>query len=483
MTNPSAAASATNRSTRAALQLAFDVQRGAFRSDPNPSYEVRRERLERLIEVIEKNEEAFVSAISADFGHRAPIESRMLDVTLPIGEIKETMRQLRHWMAPRSVGTRLHLRPAHSKIIPQPLGVVGVISPWNFPLYLAFGPITAALAAGNRVMLKPSELTPRTSERLAQAFGEAFSEAEVKVILGDAEVGKEFSSLPFDHLLFTGSTNVGRMVARAAAENLTPITLELGGKSPAVITPSEDPARAAPKIVYGKMVNAGQICVAPDYVLCPRAKVDAFVEATKAAAARFFPTLGDNPDYTSIVSDRHYARLKGLIRDALEKGAEIIEVNPAGETLPEERRKLPLTLVLRTTDEMKLMREEIFGPVLPVIPYDSLEDAIALINDRDRPLALYVFSSSDRERDEVLTRTVSGGVTVNDTLWHVANDAMPFGGVGPSGMGAYHGQAGFDTFSKLKPVFYQPSVNAIFLFHPPYGRVMEMMAKTFRRLL
>lgn len=465
------------------LRRVFDLQQTASREEPPASLAVRIDRLNRLESILVKYEEDIINVISADFGHRAEAESRMLDVVLALGDIKETRRHLKRWMAPRRAPARLHLKPAYGRVAPQPLGVVGIITPWNFPVLLAFHGIAAALAAGNRAMLKPSELTPATSELLASALAEVFREDEVAVVLGSSEVGAAFSALPFDHLLFTGSTRVGRHVAKAAAKNLTPVTLELGGKSPVVVAPSADTRLAAEKIVYGKMINAGQICIAADYALAPRSRIDALVEEITRVAGNFYPTLGSNPDYTSIITDEHYERLCSLVEDARAKGAEIVEINPFHEEQLAKRRKFPLTLVINPTDNMKVLQEEIFGPILPIVAYDRLPEAVRYINDRDRPLALYVFATAASEQKLVLECTVSGGAAVNDVVWHFAYDSMPFGGVGPSGMGAYHGRAGFDTFSHLKPILYQPRVNAIPLFYPPYGQTMSFLGKFLRKFM
>lgn len=468
--------------TLSELRAVFERQRRASRQESPPDHAVRCDRLDRLTAILERYEEDFVAAMSADFGHRSPHESRLLDIVTAIGDVREIRRRLKGWMKPRRVPTRLHLRPGHGRVLPQPLGVVGVISPWNFPVYLAFSGLSAAIAAGNRVMLKPSELTPRTAALMAKAIGEAFDPAEVTVVLGGPDVGRAFAGLPFDHLLFTGSTAVGRQVARAAAENLTPVTLELGGKSPAVVAPSADLEAAAEKIVYGKMLNAGQICVSPDYALVPRNRVDAFVGAAEKVARRLYPTLACNPDYTSIVSDAHFTRLQALVEDARSKADRLVEVRPTGEP-PSNARKMPLTIVVAPEDGAAVMREEIFGPILPVLAYDRLEEAIAYVNSRDRPLALYVFARAPEERDEIIGATISGGVTVNDVLCHVASDTLPFGGVGASGIGAYHGQAGFDTFSQLKPVFYQSRLNGMGLLYPPYGWLSDMAGRLLRKLI
>jgi coniferyl-aldehyde dehydrogenase len=358
--------------------------------------------------------------------------------------------------------------------------VVGVVSPWNYPLQLALGPVVGAIAAGNRVMLKPSELTPRTAALLEQAIGERFAPNEFAVVPGGADVGQAFVELPFDHLLFTGSTAVGRLVAQAAAKNLTPVTLELGGKSPAILDPSCDMALAAPRLALGKLLNAGQTCIAPDYALVPAAQVAQFSAAMRAAVAAMYPNAADNDDYTSIVSDRHYARLERLLADATAKGASVVELG--GKPDPARRRMSPL-LVLGATDGMDIMREEIFGPLLPVVAYESIDEAIGYVNRHERPLALYWFGEDAASRDRVLARTVSGGVTVNDCLWHFAQEDLPFGGVGASGMGAYHGEAGFRTFTKDKPVFFQPRLNGMFLLRPPYGRTFERVMALLRRIM
>lgn len=465
------------------LEVLFRNQRTAFQKSPSPDMATRKKSLDKLLAILTEREEELIEAMAEDFGHRSHHESGMLDIGLPIGDVKDIKRHLRRWMKPRRSPPRIHLLPGTGKIIPQPLGVVGVIAPWNFPVYLTLSGVAAALAAGNRVMVKPSEVTPRTSQVMADAIAEKFDPSEVCFVTGDADVGKEFATLPFDHIIFTGSTAVGRKIAVSAAQNLTPVTLELGGKSPAIVGENEPVARAATKIVYGKMVNAGQICVAPDYVLVPESKLQDFKAAASDVATKFYPSIKDNPDYTCIVSDRHFARLNSLIEDAENKGATITQVGENGEASNSNNRKIPLTFVEGATDDMTVMQEEIFGPILPLIPYKSLDEALNFVNERDRPLALYAFTGSKVERDRILSGTISGGVTVNDTLWHVAYDSLPFGGVGASGMGAYHGKAGFDTFSHLKPVMYQPRLNAIFLFHPPYGRVIELVGKVLRKVM
>jgi acyl-CoA reductase-like NAD-dependent aldehyde dehydrogenase len=363
--------------------------------------------------------------------------------------------------------------------MPQPLGVIGIVVPWNYPLYLTVGPLVGALAAGNRAMIKLSEYTPRFAALFARLAQQTFAADEVAVINGDAEVASTFSALPFDHLLFTGSTQVGHHVMRAAAANLTPVTLELGGKSPAIVGPGADLERAVERILVGKLLNAGQTCIAPDYVLLPEGKREAFVEAARACAARLYPDLGGNPDYTTIISPRHFARLDGLVGDATRAGARVVPLSQSPSD-PERRRLAPV-LLLDVPADATVMREEIFGPVLPLVTYRTLEEAIDYINARPRPLALYLFEKNGGAIDRVMAQTVAGGVSINETLLHVAQEDLPFGGVGPSGMGAYHGEAGFETFSKLKPIFRQSGFNGAGLLKPPYGKRFETMIRLLLR--
>lgn len=458
------------------LQDVLERQRAAFLANGPTSLEHRLAALEKIKRILIDNKDAWADAISADFGNRARQETLMAEVFTSVMSVKHTRKHLRKWMKPKRAPIAKEFKPARGKVHYQPRGVVGIISPWNYPLQLAIIPLLQAISAGNRVMLKPSELTPRTSDLLKKTLAEHFPEDEVAVFTGGAEVGARFSGLPFDLLFYTGSTNVGRLVMQAAAKNLTPVTLELGGKSPVIVGEECEISRAVPSIASGKLLNAGQTCVAPDYVLVPEAKRDEFVTAFQAAAAKYYPSLGDNADYTSIVSDRHFERISGLIDDARAKGASIMELNPKGEDLSGKRKIAP-TLVLNANEDMKIMHEEIFGPVMPVLTYTSLDEAIAYVNRHPRPLALYYFGDNTSAREKVLTRTTSGGVAVNETLFHVAQEELPFGGVGPSGIGSYHGYAGFKTFSHEKSVFYQSKLNGNFLFRPPYGRLFNMVIK------
>ncbi len=465
------------------LAVLFAAQREAFAREPWPSLQVRLDRLRRLRAMLERNADDFARAISADFGNRSLHETAIAETFIVLAGLAHTRRHLARWMKARRVATSFHSLPGTSRILPQPVGVVGVISPWNYPLQLALAPAVAALAAGNRVLLKPSEITPGFSALLARCIAETFAPEECAVVLGDADLGRAFAALPFDHLFFTGSTAVGRQVALAAAANLTPVTLELGGKSPAIVDTSADIAEAAARIAAGKLFNAGQTCIAPDYVLVPHAQRDAFADAYREAVLRMYPRLEDNPDYTSIVNARHYARLQQLAADAQARGARLLSIAPAGEVEQPERRKLRPALLLDVQADMAVMREEIFGPLLPLVGYGTPEDAIAFVNERPRPLALYWFGRDAARRREVLTRTISGGVTVNDVLLHIAQENLPFGGIGDSGIGAYHGEHGFRLFSKDKPVFEQSRWAASALLRPPYGKKAERIIALLRRLV
>jgi len=379
-------------------------------------------------------------------------------------------------MAPQRRSTGLWFQPGRSRIVFQPLGVVGIVVPWNYPLYLAVGPLVGAIAAGNRVLVKMSEAAPATGELLQRLVAERFDATLLSIVNGGSDVARAFVALPFDHLLFTGSTEVGRQVMRAAAEHLTPVTLELGGKSPAIVGRDVSIEEAATRILYGKCLNAGQTCIAPDYVLLPEERVETFVAAAKAAVGRLYPGLADNPDYTAIVNDRHRERLRGLLEDAKSKGARVVEVNPAGEDLSTSPKMAPC-LLTGVTPDMRVMQDEIFGPLLPLVPYGKLDEALAFVNARPRPLALYVFDHDSNTIERVLAETVSGGVTVNETILHIAQEDLPFGGVGASGMGEYHGRAGFETFSKRKAVFFQSRFSGLKLFRPPYGPRFEALAR------
>ncbi|HEX2560594.1 coniferyl aldehyde dehydrogenase [Phenylobacterium sp.] len=458
-----------------AMLALLERQKAAQLRDGTPSAETRIARIERCIGLLIDNRAAIEEALNADFGSRSREATAFTDIAGSIGPLKHAKENLRRWMRPEKRKTTpalLGLFGAKAEVRFQPKGVVGVISPWNFPVNLTFAPLAGVLAAGNRAMIKPSELTPATSELLKIMFASAFPEEEIAVVTGGPEVGQAFAGLAFDHLIFTGGTAIAKHVMRAAAENLVPVTLELGGKSPVILSKSADLDVAAARIMNGKTLNAGQICLAPDYVLAPRDKMDGFVEAARRSVATMFPTIRDNPDYTAIVAQRHYDRIQDYVADARAKGATVVELKPQGEDLSQqEHRKIAPTLILDPTDDMKVMQEEIFGPLLPVKSYVSVDEAIGYVNARDRPLGLYYFGDDAGEREKVLSSTTSGGVTVNDVIFHVAQEELPFGGVGPSGMGSYHGHDGFREFSHRKAVYTQikKDIGPLKQLRPPFG--------------
>jgi coniferyl-aldehyde dehydrogenase len=467
------AADAIARDT-AAMQALLEKQRAAFTAELPVSAAVRKDRLQRTLQLVLEHKDGFVKALSDDFGHRSTEMSLVTDIMASVKPLKHALKHVDGWMAPerRKLDFPLALLGAKATVEWQPKGVIGVISPWNFPVNLTFAPLANILAAGNRAMVKPSEFTPATSELMAKAVAQYFDEAELAVVTGGPEIGKAFSELAFDHLIFTGATSVARHVMAAAAKNLVPLTLELGGKSPTIVGRSADLAQATERVAMGKLMNAGQICLAPDYMLVPSEKEAEVVEGLKAATARMYPTLLANDDYTSVISKRHRDRLEAHIEDARAKGADIVEVNPGNEDFSKQNtNKMPLTLIRNPTDEMTVMQEEIFGPVLPIKRYETVEEAIAYVNAKDRPLGLYWFGTDSAEERKVLDRTVSGGVTVNDVLFHVSAEDLPFGGIGPAGMGNYHGHDGFRTFSHPKAVYRQPKLDLAGLagFKPPYG--------------
>lgn len=430
--------------------------------------------------LVVENETRFAEVISADFGNRSSTETLIAETLFLLAEIKHATKNLSRWMASKHVATELQYFPAKNKLLPQPLGVVGIIAPWNYPLQLTLAPAIAAIAAGNRVMIKPSELVPHFSALLQKLIAARFDDTELMVTGIDGDISERFAALPFDHLIFTGSTRVGRLVAEAAGANLTPVTLELGGKSPAIIDRSADISEAAERIVYGKLMNAGQTCIAPDYVLIAHDSADEFVAKANSAVARMFGTSPDNKDYTSIISDKHYARLENLVQDAAARGGKIVQPAKPDDPAWKAKRKFPPTFVNGATTDMKVMQEEIFGPILPVFACDTTDAAIAHINANDRPLALYWFGKDDTARDLVLARTVSGGVTVNDCLFHFVQANQPMGGVGASGIGAYHGEWGFRGLSKMKPVFYRSPFNRLADLYPPYGGKIARLIKLLR---
>lgn len=453
----------------------LSTMRAAQSRDPMPDWPTRADRLRRLKSLLLDNRDAIVGAIAADFGRRPAEETDVLEIFPSVSGIKHALRHGRRWMRGRSRWANFWFLPARTRLVPRPLGVVGIMVPWNYPLYLATGPLTDALAAGNRAMIKMPEGTPRFSALFAELVAKNFGGDEVTIVSGDPDVARAFAALPFDHILFTGSTAVGRDVMRAAAANLTPVTLELGGKSPAIIGPQARFDHAVERILIGKLINAGQTCIAPDYVLLPRKRIDEFVALARAGVERLYPGIAANAQYASVVSERHFERLESLRDDAQKRGATVHSLGDAAAA--RSQRVLVPTLLTGVDDSMQVMHEEIFGPLLPLVAYDSLDEALNYIEARPHPLALYVFDENRATIDRVLERTHAGGITVNDTIFHIAQHELPFGGVGASGMGVYHGKAGFRTFSRMQPVMSQARWNAVGLLSPPYGRTFARLVK------
>jgi coniferyl-aldehyde dehydrogenase len=466
--------------TPSALHASFERQRASYDAAPFPAWQLRRDRLQRLQRLVCEHESEIERAIDQDFGGRPRMESQIAEIFPSLAEIKGALRHGEQWMRPRGVLVSKWFLPARAHVMPRPVGVVGIIVPWNYPLFLAIGPLVAALVAGNRAMVKMSEYTPAFSQLFADLVGKHFAADEVAVVTGGPDVAAQFSALPFDHLLFTGSTVVGRHVMAAAAPNLTPVTLELGGKSPTVVAPDYPIERAAQRVLAGKLLNAGQTCIAPDYVLVPRASVSAFVAALQANAVRMYPRGLQDPDYCSVINQRHYGRLIGYLEQAVAAGIKVVPLF-AGADRADEVHRLAPTVLVDPPRSLDVMRDEIFGPVLPVMGYDTVDDAIAYVNAQPRPLALYWFDNDAARAERALKRTHAGGVCINETLMHVAQEELPFGGIGPSGMGHYHGKWGFDTFSKLTPVFRQSRLNGMNLFMPPYRPIVSTMLRLMKR--
>ncbi len=457
------------------MQAVLDKQRTAHVQAGKVTTKVRHDRLERAVNILQTHQGALVEAMCADFGHRSDHQSLFGDIALAIGPLRLAQKNLANWQKKEKRAVTpgvLALFGAKAWVEYQPLGVVGMISPWNFPVGLTFTPLAGILAAGNRCMIKPSEFTPATSALMAEAIGSAFDEDEIAVFTGGPETGANFSSLRFDHLLFTGATSVGRHVMKAAAENLVPVTLELGGKSPVVVGRSAQMETTTDALMAGKMMNAGQICLAPDYVFVPEENMAEFVASSKRSVAKLFPTLLDNPDYTSVINERHFERLNGYVNEAEERGLDVVTINPANEDFgQQENHKIPPTLIINPPDDAKVMQEEIFGPVMPIKSYAKLSETVDYVNEHDRPLGLYYFGKDGQEQDTLLSETTSGGVTLNDVVMHVAQENLPFGGVGPSGTGSYHGIDGFKRFSHAKAVFKQAPFNPAPMLglRPPFG--------------
>tara|TARA_Y100000590_G_scaffold101874_1_gene115714 strand:- start:4845 stop:6281 length:1437 start_codon:yes stop_codon:yes gene_type:complete len=467
-----------NDTTILEMKRILDLQKQLHIQEGPPSVELRKDRIERCISMVNKYQDQIIKSLQEDFGNRDPVMSVATEVMSAIGPLEHAKKNLVKWMKPEKrkaeiapLGPLLSIMGARARIEYQPMGTVGCISPWNFPVNLVLAPLGGILSAGNRVMIKPSEITSSTSDVMKTMFEEYFDKEEIAVFTGDAEVGAAFSSLPFDHLIFTGGTEIAKHVMKAASENLVPLTLELGGKSPVILGKDSDVGAAAVRVMQGKTMNAGQICLAPDYALVPKNKVSEFVEESVSAVSEMYPSLKDNEDYTSIINEKHFDRIQSYLDDAKEKGAEIVEINPSNEDFSQQPHyKIPPTLVLNPSEDMKVMQEEIFGPVLPVKTYEDLEESVNYVNNKDRPLGLYYFGNNKKEQDYVLKNTTSGGVTLNDVISHITQENLPFGGVGPSGMGSYHGYDGFKEFSHAKSIYKQTKINLNKLagLVPPY---------------
>jgi len=440
--------------------------------DKRPDYEQRRDDLQRLRDALKKRLQEMADTVAADFGHRSRHETLLADGMTVLNEIDHLRSHLRRWMKPTRVGVGWRFWPARAEVRSEPVGVVGVISPWNYPVNLALIPLATAIAAGNHVFLKPSEHTPRTTEFLRSLLADVFPSDRVAVAAGGAEMAGAFAALPFDHLVFTGSTAVGRKVMAAAAPHLTPLTLELGGKSPAIVCADFPVEQAAARLATGKWFNGGQTCIAPDYVLIDEGRAPALAEALREQVRARYGTLDDASDYTRIINDGQYARLQSYVDDAKSLGLQVLPLTGNGDA---RERLFPPTLVLEPGDDAKVMQEEIFGPILPIKSYRTLDDAIAYVNAHDRPLSLYPFSHDRDNVEKILRNTLAGGVTVNDTVLHFGINNLPFGGIGPSGMGAYHGRAGFDAFSKALPILWQPRRAGSDMLKPPYSKVARFI--------
>ena len=462
----------------------LNLQKKKFIKDGPPSIELRVDRLNRLKAMLVENRYGLTEALSSDFGSRSKNASLLSDVYTVLPEVTNAITNIKKWTKDekRSSNKPFSLFGAKSYIRYEPLGTIGMISPWNFPVNLAFGPLASIFAAGNQVMHKPSELTPATAALMKELCDKAYDQDEFATFLGGPETGEAFSKLNFDHLLYTGSGNVGKHVMNAAAQNLVPVTLELGGKSPVVVGNSADIKASAKRVMFGKTMNAGQICLAPDYVMVHKDKKDEFISEAEKAVADYYPDIKNNDDYTSIINERHFNRLNGLIDDAREKGATINQINPANEDFnQQEFYKIPPTIITNTTEDMRVMNEEIFGPVLPVVEYTEVKEALDTINSKDRPLGLYYFGNDKNEQSNVLNNTSSGGVTINNVVGHIQQQDLPFGGVGPSGMGRYHSQDGFKNFSNPRAVFkdvpFFMDNMAFGMIRPPYKEGFENFIK------
>jgi len=460
-----------------ALTPILENQKLAFNAQPFADYATRIDKLKKLKSLVLDNQNALIEALRLDFGQRSADDSLIGDILTTVSGINYSIKQLKKWMKPKRKHIGILFQPASGQVMCQPLGVIGIIVPWNYPLFLSMGPLTTALAAGNRAMLKMSEYTPNTNELLASLLASKFAVDEIAVIGGEANVAAAFSAMQFNHLFFTGSTQVGKLVMQAAAQNLVPVTLELGGKSPAIIAEDMKLSTAVERFIFGKTLNCGQTCVAPDYIFCPQGKVDQLVDELQSRFKSMFPCVQENSDYTSIINQRQYDRIQHLLDDAVQKGATVIPL--AVEETDATKRKVPLTLVTNVTDDMQIMQEEIFGPLLPIKEYKDINEAIGYINARPRPLSLYIYSFDKNIQRKILQETIAGGVCINDAAFHVANDDLPFGGVGASGMGNYHGEEGFIRFSHAKSILTRGKISFSSLLFPPYGKAVHNLVYKF----
>ncbi len=461
-----------------AARLIYERQRKAYKANPYPSYVERKANLDKLEKMMVDNQEAIAEAISKDFGNRAHQETQLIELFLSIDGIRYARKKLKKWMKPQRRSVSIWFAGAQNKVLPQPKGIVGLIAPWNYPLFLVMSPLASILASGNRCMIKMAANSSNLAALLSGLFKEAFDEDVVALLPGVK--ASEFTPLPFDHIVFTGSPETGKTIMRIAADNLVPVTLELGGKSPTIVADDFDIETAADRIMQGKFLNAGQTCVAPDYLFVPEAKVDNFIAAAKKSIAKRYPKLASK-DYTSIIDEKSFARLNSTLLDAEQKGASITSLMD-GEVKDVASRKIAPHVVTNTNGDMVLMQDEIFGPILPIKPYKDLDEAIAFINEGERPLALYIFSNNKTVQNKIIKNTLSGGVCINETVLHAGQHDMPFGGVGNSGMGHYHGQEGFNEFSKLRPIFKQFKYPALPLLAPPYGKMFSTIYQLMIKL-
>lgn len=462
------------------LQATYKKQYEASRKHAYPSLQERKDNLEKLAQVMEANTDRICEAIDKDFGGRSVNETRLLEMVPLIGNIADAKKRLKKWAKPQRRHVGLAFKGASNKLIPQPKGVIGIVTPWNYPLLLALGPVVSAMAAGNRCIVKQAANSQNLCRLLDEIISPVFDETTLAVIPGTS--AREFSSMPWDHMVFTGSAATGKVVMEAASKNLTPVTLELGGKSPTILAPDFDVRTAAERVTFTKFLNAGQTCVAPDYLFVPEGKVEEFVKHAKEIVSGRYDSV-NNSDLTAIIDEAAYSRLSATIDDAKEKGAEVINLLQ-GADLNAESQKIAPHVIVNPTDDMIVMQDEIFGPLFPIKTYKSLDDVIEYINERERPLALYMFSKDKQFQDKVFYSTLSGAVCINDSMFHVAQHDMPFGGVGNSGMGHYHGIEGFTEFSKLRPVFKQSGLTSkiILMLAPPYGGLFKNVVNLMLKL-